>query len=211
MKWNAALLINYSVPVPGREAKAMEVFADALTIFGKIAADDKCAAPEVFHHLIGGGMFIVKTETVEIAHEILDMDDVRKVLDTAVFTVSDFDVEIMVTGEQLMRKVRVFPSLSSRWNMSWRCRVASCSALRHGKAASVRGSPSAVTQGKSDALWPSRSSDEVPTMAEKAWLASTMLSLPSTTIRPSARVSSAERTWGGTDCEGSRCRNTLRK
>ena len=113
MKWNAALLINYSVPVPGREAKAMEVFADALTIFGKLAADDKCAEPEVFHHLIGGGMFIVKTETVEIAHEILDMDDVRKVLDTAVFTVSDFDVEIMVTGESLMRNMSLYTAIGS--------------------------------------------------------------------------------------------------
>ena len=62
-----------------------------------------------------------------------------------------------------------------------------------------------------EAIATSRSSDEIPTMAEKAWLASTMLSFASTTIRPSARVSNAERTWGGTDCEGSRCCSTLRR
>ena len=76
-------------------------------------ADDRCAEPEVFHHLIGGGPFIVKTETVEIAHEILDMEDVRKILDTAIFTVSDFDVEIMVTGESLMHNMSLYTATGS--------------------------------------------------------------------------------------------------
>ena len=41
MTWNAALKISYSRPTPGRDAKAMEVFANALTIYGKLAADGK--------------------------------------------------------------------------------------------------------------------------------------------------------------------------
>jgi hypothetical protein len=113
MMWNAALVISYNVPVPGREGKAMEVFADALTLFGKLAADDKCAEPEVFHHLVGGGMLIVKTETIEIAHEILDMDDVRKVLDIAVFTVTDFDAELMVTGGRLMENMSLYTAIGT--------------------------------------------------------------------------------------------------
>ena len=79
--WNAALMLSYKKPIPGREAKALEVFADALTLYGKLAADGKCADPEVFHHLIGGGMFIVKTENLETAHEILEMEDIRKMLE----------------------------------------------------------------------------------------------------------------------------------
>ena len=94
MKWNAALMLSYTKPIPGREAKAMEVFADALTMYGKLAAEGKCAEPEVFHHLVGGGMFIVKTENLEAAHEILAMDDIRKMLDVAMFTVEDFDVPL---------------------------------------------------------------------------------------------------------------------
>ena len=34
MTWNAALKISYARPMAGREAKAIEVFADALTIYG---------------------------------------------------------------------------------------------------------------------------------------------------------------------------------
>ena len=111
--WNAALKISYGVPVPGREAKAMEVFAGALAIYGKLAADGMCAEPEVFHHLVGGGMFIVKTESIGIANEILEMDDVRRMLDTAVFTVSDFDVEIMVTGGQLMSNMSLYTTIGA--------------------------------------------------------------------------------------------------
>ncbi|MEN8113924.1 MAG: hypothetical protein ABFS21_06005 [Actinomycetota bacterium] len=113
MTWNAALKISYAHPMAGREAKAMEVFADALTIYGKLAAEGKCAEPEVFHHLVGGGFFIVKCETVETAVEILEMDDVRHMLDEAVFTVEEFDMEIMVTGEQLMSNMSLYTTIGT--------------------------------------------------------------------------------------------------
>jgi len=91
----------------------MEVFADALTIYGNLAADGKCAEPEVFHHLVGGGMFLVKTETIESAHEILDMDEVRKMLDVAMFTVDDFNVEVMVTGANLMNNMSLYTAIGT--------------------------------------------------------------------------------------------------
>ncbi|MEN8040395.1 MAG: hypothetical protein ABFR95_02730 [Actinomycetota bacterium] len=113
MKWNAALMVSYGTPIPGREAKAMETFADALTIFGKLAADGECSEPEVFHHLIGGGMMIVKTETFEMAHEILDLAEVHKLLDTALLTVLNADVEIMITGEKLMSNMTTFTAVGT--------------------------------------------------------------------------------------------------
>ena len=111
MTWNAALVISYTTPIPGREAKAMEVFTTALTTFGTLAADGKCAEPEVFHHLIGGGMMIVKTESIAVAYEILELDDVRRIVDTAVFTVSDFGIEVMVTGEKLMANMALYTTI----------------------------------------------------------------------------------------------------
>jgi hypothetical protein len=113
MTWNAALMISYTTPVPGREGKAMEVFAGAFTIFGKLAADGKCAEPEVFHHLVGGGMFIIKFETVETAIETLEMNEVRHMMDEAVFTVEDFDVEIMVTGAKLMSNMSEYAGIGT--------------------------------------------------------------------------------------------------
>ena len=111
MTWNAALVISYTTPIPGREAKAMEVFASALTTFGTLAADGKCAEPEVFHHLIGGGMMIVKTETITAAYEILELDDVRRIVDTAAFSVGDFGIEVVVTGERLMANMALYTTI----------------------------------------------------------------------------------------------------
>ena len=35
--WKAALMISHGLPIPGREVKALTNFADAQTIFGKLA------------------------------------------------------------------------------------------------------------------------------------------------------------------------------
>ena len=113
MKWNTALVISYGTPVAGREGKAMEVFADALTMFGKLAANGQCSEPELFHHLVGGGMMIVRTETFEMAHEILEMEDVATIIDTAVFTVNDFDVAYWVTGEKLMHNMSLYTAIGT--------------------------------------------------------------------------------------------------
>lgn len=113
MTWNAALVMRYNLPIPGREGMAMRVFADALTVFGKLATDGICAEPEVLHHIVGGGMFIVKTESFEKAHEILEIEEVRRVLDTAIFTVGDFDIEFMVAGEKLMNNMSVYTAIGT--------------------------------------------------------------------------------------------------
>jgi len=101
MRWNAALVFTYGVPVPGREHKALENFADAQTFFGKLAADGKCSEPEIFHHGFGGGMMIVKVEHPEVIDEILMMDEGRKLLAIGSFTSSDFRYERFITGEAL--------------------------------------------------------------------------------------------------------------
>jgi hypothetical protein len=48
-----------------------------------------------------------------MAFEILALDDVRHMLDEAVFTVEDFDVEIMVTGGQLMSDMSVYTAVGT--------------------------------------------------------------------------------------------------
>ena len=111
MTWNAALVVSYTTPIPDREATAMEVFAGALTTFGTLAADGKCAEPEAFSHLMGGGMMIVKTESITAAYEILALDDVRRIVNTAVFSVGDFGIEVMATGERLMANMALYTTI----------------------------------------------------------------------------------------------------
>jgi len=113
MGWNAALVFSYGVPVPGREARALQNFADAQTFFGKLAADGKCAEPEIFHHGYGGGMMIIKAEGPEVLHKILMMDDARKTLSTASFTSTGFKYEMYNTGEFLMDSMALYSGVGT--------------------------------------------------------------------------------------------------
>lgn len=113
MRWNAALVFSYGVPVPGRENAALANFADAQTFFGKLAADDKCSEPEIFHHGYGGGMMIIKAESPEILHEILLMDDGRKLISTASFTSTGFKYEMYNTGEFLMDSMVLYSGIGT--------------------------------------------------------------------------------------------------
>lgn len=106
--WDAAIAIRYLGPAFEREAKALEAFDEALTLFGKMAAEGICAEPEVFHHLVGGGLMIIKTETIEKAVEILEMENVRKLFETCLYCVEEFEVELMVTGEKVLHNVKFY-------------------------------------------------------------------------------------------------------
>ncbi len=101
MGWNAALVFSYGLPVPGREAASLQAFADGQTFLGKLAADGKCAEPEVFHHGFGGGMIIVRAETPEALHEILMLDEARNLIATSSFTTANFRYDMFFTGELL--------------------------------------------------------------------------------------------------------------
>lgn len=111
--WDAAIAISYERPIPGREARALEVFTDALTLFGKLAADGVCAEPEVFHHLVGGGVMLVKTEDVAKALEILEMEDVRRIIEIAFLTVDGFETRVMITGERVMQNMAFFGEIGA--------------------------------------------------------------------------------------------------
>lgn len=113
MTWNAALVFFYGVPVPGRESKAMDNFTDAVTFFGKLAADGKCAEPEMFHYGFGGGMMIVRGPSAEDLFEILGSDDARRLTAAATFVSTDFKYELMFTGERLMDNMANWTAVGS--------------------------------------------------------------------------------------------------
>ena len=111
--WKAALMISYGLPIPGREVQALNNLADGQAIFGKLAADGKCAEPEVFHRADGGGFMLIRAEAPEILHEILEMEEVRHAINTALYTARDFHHEIMVSGDVLMERMAEYTTVGS--------------------------------------------------------------------------------------------------
>ena len=112
-----------------------------------------------------------------------------------------------ITGEQLALKVRSFPAWSVKWSMLFRCSAPSRSAAAQGDFSFGSGAPSGPSQPSSDTWRAASVSGVAPVSVANAWFASTMFCFLSITSRPSASVSSAERTRAGTACDTSRWRS----
>lgn len=113
MGYKSALVISYGLPKVGREKANLELFADAQTHFGKLAADDKCAEPETFHHPYGGGFMIIKAEDPEEIHEILALEETRKLIVRADFTTDDFEFHVYNTGEALLESMSFYSTVGA--------------------------------------------------------------------------------------------------
>ena len=113
MTWNTALVFSYGLPVPGREAKALEAFADAQALYGKFAADGMCAEPEIFHHLFGAGMMIIRAEGFEKLFAMLEKEDSKRLIDLCTFAVQDFEFTFMQTGELLMKDMGLYATVGA--------------------------------------------------------------------------------------------------
>jgi hypothetical protein len=75
MAKDAAIVISWGGGVAGREGKGLEVFMDALTFWGKKAADGMCEPPEPYLAEDGsGGMLIIKGKS-DALREITESED----------------------------------------------------------------------------------------------------------------------------------------
>lgn len=113
MTWNTALVFSYGLPIPGREVKGMEAFADGQALFGKFAADGMCAEPEVFHHLFGAGMMIIRAESYEKLFTMLEKEEAKHLINLCTFAVQDFEFTFMSTGELLLEDMGLYTTVGA--------------------------------------------------------------------------------------------------
>jgi hypothetical protein len=57
---DAALVVTWTAPLPGREKMALEYGAEVAEYWGKLAAEGKCSPPEMFFFSNGHGLWFVK-------------------------------------------------------------------------------------------------------------------------------------------------------
>lgn len=96
----AALVFTYTRPWAGRETMAMEAFSDALTFFGKLAADDKTSEPMLYMSTTAKSMMIVHGDR-EFLNELIHSDDFRSMYVKASFAVPDIGYEIWGFGDHV--------------------------------------------------------------------------------------------------------------
>ncbi len=113
MSWNAAVIFSFGLPIVSREKESLEVFADAQTHFGKLAADGKCSDPESYLLPYGGGFMIVKAEDTDAIYEVLFLEESRKLISKAEFTTDDFEFRVYHTGEVLMENLAFYSTVGT--------------------------------------------------------------------------------------------------
>ena len=110
MARDAALVTTWSFPVPGREAKSLEVFMEFLGFWAKRSAEGKCSPPETFFNVNGtNGMGIVKGKE-DVLLQIADSDEYVKLIQKGQMIVRDLRTELHIGGtdEEVQRVTRLF-------------------------------------------------------------------------------------------------------
>lgn len=95
---DSALVFTYTRPVAGREAAAYEVFQDAFTFFGKLAAEGKCLEPEVFAGPYAKGIMVVKGDSEDL-FAITNSEDFHRFYLKAGYAVKDIGYELYYFGD----------------------------------------------------------------------------------------------------------------
>jgi hypothetical protein len=106
-----AIVFDYTRPHAGREKLALEAFSDALTFFGKLAADDKVDEPLIFMGASGRGMMIVPGE-IEILFDILYDEDFLKLVFRSGLAVPDLKYELMSFGERVQHQMDLWAEVT---------------------------------------------------------------------------------------------------
>ncbi len=90
---DAALVFSYPRPFPGREAKALEAFTEAMAYFGTISHHGGCGEPLTFMGPSGKNLMLVPGEFDKLSALVLT-DEFRDLFTKAVFAVPDLAYEI---------------------------------------------------------------------------------------------------------------------
>jgi hypothetical protein len=98
MARDAALVVSWTRAVPGREAKALEAFREALEWWGKQAAEGRCGMPRALGAGdASGGMVMVEGRS-NVLYELMESEQYRKLNSKAVMVADDFRVKLYYGG-----------------------------------------------------------------------------------------------------------------
>jgi hypothetical protein len=112
MARDAAIVSTWSVPIPGREAKALEVFTEFLGFIGKQAAAGRCQPAEPFFAADGSGGFAIVRGKSDALQEIFDSEENQRLLTKVQLYVQDAKAHMYYTGEEEIQKgTQIFAEL----------------------------------------------------------------------------------------------------
>lgn len=95
---DSAIVFKYTRAAPGREAKALELFTEAMAYFGTAAHEGKCEEPLTFMGTSGHSLIIVPGEFGALMDMIVS-EEFRELYTKVVFAVPDVSYEFGPYGQ----------------------------------------------------------------------------------------------------------------
>lgn len=94
----AAMVVTWTEPVPGREIKAVEYGADVNAFWTQQCQAGNCSAPETFFSERGSGLWMVKGDR-DTLMEIHDSEESQNFIMRGQLLLKDFCVDFVTAGE----------------------------------------------------------------------------------------------------------------
>lgn len=108
----AALIVRYGRPSPGREQLAFGAFTEALAFFAAQATAGVCENPVVYMASSGGGMIVIGGERSRLL-EMAIGEPFRRLFLKAGYAVPDLAHEIMLAGGDAVTEMTTWASVGS--------------------------------------------------------------------------------------------------
>jgi hypothetical protein len=112
VEMEAAIVFRWVRAAAGREKLAFEVFGEALSFFGKKAAEGLCQAPVAYIGPSGNTALIVGGERASLV-EMAAGGDFSRLNLKAGYAVPDLTYEIMLTGADAVRGMGLWAAVGS--------------------------------------------------------------------------------------------------
>jgi hypothetical protein len=94
----AAMVVTWTHPMTGREAKALEYGAEVADFWGKRAAEGKCSEPELLFSERGTGLWMVKGDR-DVLQKIHDTDEARLLTMKGELLLEGFSLDFCYAGD----------------------------------------------------------------------------------------------------------------
>ena len=95
---DSAIVFKYTRAAPGREAKALDLFTEAMAFFGTASHEGKCEEPLTFMGMSGHSFIIIPGE-YSLLMDLVRSDEFRELYTKVVFAVPDIGYEIGAFGQ----------------------------------------------------------------------------------------------------------------
>lgn len=95
---DSAIVFKYTRAAPGREARALELFTEAMAFFGTAAHEGKCEEPLTFMGTSGLSLILVPGD-FKLLTELMMSEEFRELYTKVVFAVPDIAYEFGAYGQ----------------------------------------------------------------------------------------------------------------